>query len=93
MTPIKSKIWDESIFQIFLKFDIGSNLRKIWERLGNFAQKLGRLMYEWVIFSWKLVFVCVYFYIPRRHVPARIKPEYPPRDNSKLADHCFDHFL
>ena len=40
--------------QIWAK--IGSNLRKFWEKrwfCSKFGQKLDRLVYEWVTFSWK----------------------------------------
>ena len=43
-----------NVSQIWLKF------KKILEKLGDFAQnlakKLERLVYEWVTFSWKIVF-------------------------------------
>ena len=49
---------NELIFQKFPKFEpIGSNLRKFW-KIGwfcsKFSQKLDRLVYEWVTFSWKI---------------------------------------
>ena len=63
-----------SIFQIFpnlsqnwLKFN------KIYEKLGDFAQycQIGRLVYEWVTFLEKLVFVWVYFQITLQHIPTK----------------------
>ena len=79
--PLKSAkfgIWMSRFFKIFpnlsqnwLKF------KKILENIGRFCSKfcpkLSRLVYEWVTFSWKLVFVWVYFQILRRHLPTKTK--------------------
>ena len=60
---------------------------KIWPNLSQncskFSSKLGRLVYEWVTFSWKTgICLWVYFQIPWRHIPTKTKLEYPspPRD-------------
>ena len=58
---------------------IGSSLRKFWKIewfCQKFVPKLSRLV--WMgHFSWKFVFVWVYFQIPRWHIPSKTKLECP----------------
>ena len=59
MTFIKYKIWymNGSFFQISPNLSQNwHKFKKILEKLGDFAQKLGQLVYEWVTFSWSIVF-------------------------------------
>ena len=63
-------------------FKIWPNLRKFWEKNGNFVQNLAQNWADWymngLLFFEKLVFVWVYFQIPWRHIPTKTKLEYPP---------------
>ena len=59
-----------------------NKFKKLFEKIGwfcfKFRPKSGQLVNEWVTFLEKLVFVWVYFQIPRRHVPTKTKLECPP---------------
>ena len=72
-----------SIFHNFPKFEpklaqVKANFWKIGRLCSKICPKLDRLVYEWVTFLEKLVFVLIYFQISRLHVPTKIKLEYPP---------------
>ena len=66
--------------QIWAK--IGSNFKKILEKSGDFAQNLVQNWSNWymnrLLFLEKMVFVWVYFQIPRWHIPIKAKREFTP---------------
>ena len=82
---IKNRIWYMNgwICQNFPKFEpkvaqIKENFGKIGRLCSKFSLKLGRLVNEWVTFSWKIVFCMVCFQISQQHIPTKTKLAYPP---------------
>ena len=68
---------------VYERVDFHNFPKKIWEKYGDFVQNLVQNWAVWYmngsLFLWKkMLFVWVYFQIPQRHVPTKIKFEHPP---------------
>ena len=58
--------------------DLSQKLRKFWKHQVNLLPNLAKIGLIGHFFLEKLVFVWVYFQIPRQHFPIKTKLEYPP---------------
>ena len=57
----------------FLKYGKSGDFAQFWHKIGPTGTQMGQSL-----FLEKLLFVWVYFQIPRWHIPTKTKLEYPP---------------